>query len=242
MKLIYIIEDHKVIAEGVRQYLEAASYEVKTFYNLTSARIGIKEKTPDLILQDVMLPDGDGFSFIQEFRKNNDALVIFMTARITEEDRIRGFEIGADDYITKPFSPKELVLRVQALFRRVDQNSCIPCDREVIFFADDSSLVYNLHKHKILVNGEEIYFTAAEWRVLSYLIENSNHLVTRASILQQCFDYSYASYDRIVDTHIKNIRAKLGIHHPWIETVRGYGYRFIGYTAEEIQRAELSNT
>ena len=120
MKLIYVVEDHQVIREGVRRYLELAGYKVLSFGNLASVREAFRITKADLLIQDVMLPDGDGFEFVRELRQTIDIPVIFMTARIAEEDRIHGFELGADDYISKPFSPKELVLRVQAIFRRID--------------------------------------------------------------------------------------------------------------------------
>ncbi|MGP1419874.1 MAG: response regulator transcription factor [Sphaerochaetaceae bacterium] len=230
MKLIYIVEDHEAIAHGVAQYLKIAGYDAQTFPTLASVKKSLDTAIPDLIIQDVMLPDGDGFEFIHELKKTKSMPVIFMTAKITESDRITGFELGADDYITKPFSPRELVLRVQALFRRIDAAGKTPITPEKTFWANESKMEYDPHKHRVEVNGKQVYFTAAEWRIMEALVEGSPNLVTRASILEKCFDYSFESYERIVDTHIKNIRAKLGSENPWIETVRGYGYKFIGYT------------
>lgn len=229
MKTIFIVEDHKAIAEGVAQYLKLAGYESLVFFNLTEAKKALEDKTPDLILQDVMLPDGDGFEFIKQLKEKKDIPVIFMTAKIAESDRIMGFELGADDYITKPFSPRELVLRIQALFRRIDVNESSD-KKQLSLYAGQAELIFNAHQHLVLLNGQDVYLTAAEWRILEHLIVNKGQLVTRSSILEKCFDYSFESYERIVDTHIKNIRSKLGIDNPWIETVRGYGYRFIGYT------------
>src|SRR5690554_927562 len=116
--LIYVVEDHIVIRDGVRQYLELSGYRVREFGDLASTKNALLTETPDLIIQDVMLPDGDGFMFIKEMKAEKDIPVIFMTARIEESDRILGFELGADDYVTKPFSPKELMMRVQAVLRR----------------------------------------------------------------------------------------------------------------------------
>ena len=237
MKLIYIVEDHSVIREGVRRYLELAGYKAMSFPNLASAREAFRIKKADLLIQDVMLPDGDGFEFVKELRSACDVPVIFMTARIAEEDRIHGFELGADDYITKPFSPKELVLRVQAIFRRIDgapveggaSGSVVASPR--FFKAGPSSMLFSEAEHRMEVDGVPMSLTAAEWRILTLLIENSNRVIPRSEMLQKCFDYSSETYERIVDTHIKNLRAKLG-SAPWIETVRGYGYRFIGYASE----------
>jgi len=228
MKLIYIVEDHNVIREGVRRYLELAGYKALTFPNLATAREAFNVKKADLLIQDVMLPDGDGFEFVKELRKTSNIPVIFMTARVAEDDRIHGFELGADDYITKPFSPKELVLRVQAIFRRVDNPSAENNTPQAQFFkAGSSYMLFSEAEHKVEVNEEVLSLTAAEWRILTLLIKNSVRVIPRGEILKECFDYSSEAYERIVDTHIKNLRAKLG-EAPWIETVRGYGYRFIG--------------
>ena len=225
-KLIYIIEDHQVIANGVKQYLEFSNLNCEVFYNLETAKEAFVKKLPDLLIQDVMLPDGDGFSFVKELRKKYNFPVIFMTARAEESDRILGFEIGADDYITKPFSPKELVLRVQAVLRRTgDVNPSVK--DETVFKKDDSKLFIDRNAHSLKVDDNEVVLTAAEWRVLLCLIDNAHLLVSRNKILDECFNYSSESYERIVDTHIKNIRAKL-YKGNWIETVRGYGYRFVG--------------
>ena len=227
MKEIYVVEDHDVIRSGVVQYLELSGYSAKGFALIAEARKAINEKAPDLIIQDVMVPDGDGFMFIKEIKKEHpDLPVIFLTARVEESDRILGFELGCDDYITKPFSPKELVLRVAALFRRVDSSNIEKSD--IVTFKDEKhELIIDSLQHQLTIDGEEVILTAAEWRIVSYLSANAGVLITRSQILEECFDYSFESYERVVDTHIKNIRAKLKIGN-WIETVRGYGYRFTG--------------
>lgn len=232
MKLIYVVEDHQVIRDGVRRYLELAGYKVLGFGNLASARDAFRITKADLLIQDVMLPDGDGFEFVKELRKSMDIPVIFMTAKIAEEDRIHGFELGADDYISKPFSPKELVLRVQAILRRVDGGQEVDTSHKYYYKADSGVMCFDEVEHKVTVNDEPVALTAAEWRILGLLIGNTSRILPRSEILKKCFDYTSESYERIADTHIKNLRAKLG-PYPWIETVRGYGYRFIGYPVEE---------
>ena len=232
MKLIYVVEDHQVIRDGVRRYLELAGYKVLGFGNLASVRDAFRITKADLLIQDVMLPDGDGFEFVQELRKSMDIPVIFMTAKIAEEDRIHGFELGADDYISKPFSPKELVLRVQAILRRVDGGQEVETSHKYYYKADSGIMCFDEVEHKVTVNDEPVALTAAEWRILGLLIWNTSRILPRSEILKKCFDYTSESYERIADTHIKNLRAKLG-PYPWIETVRGYGYRFIGYPLEE---------
>lgn len=230
MKLIYVVEDHEVIRNGVVQYLSLSGYEATGFRNLQEAREGFSKKMPDMLIQDVMLPDGDGFAFVKEIKEKNDRLpVIFLTARVDESDRILGFELGADDYITKPFSPKELVLRIQALFRRVDEGAGVSKNKYT-YVDGDNSLYIDEDIHEIRVNDVPINLTAAEWRIVLYLVSNEPNLITRAQILEECFDYSFESYERVVDTHIKNIRTKLRPGN-WIDTVRGYGYRFSGKKA-----------
>lgn len=225
-ELIYIVEDHEVIATGVKQYLEMSDLKCEVFFNLSTAREAFLQRKPSLLIQDVMLPDGDGFDFVREIKKEFDIPVIFMTARGEESDRILGFELGADDYITKPFSPKELVLRVKAILKR-----CNPAIGEVAdkqrFTLENEFIEIDRVAHKLNVGENQISLTAAEWRVLICLIDHEHLLVTRSQILDECFDYASESYERIVDTHIKNIRAKLG-DNSWLETVRGYGYRFVG--------------
>lgn len=237
MKLIYIVEDHQIIRDGVKKYLESAGFSVLGFGNIASAREAFRISKPDLLIQDVMLPDGDGFDFVKELRKAFDFPVIFMTAKVAEEDRIHGFEIGADDYISKPFSSKELVMRVQAILRRTEgteKNSVKKTEQVKIkktFKAEDGILVFNEYEHRISVNGSSISLTSAEWRILKLFIDNVSVVLPRSEILKKCFDYSAESYERTADTHIKNLRAKLG-NYPWIETVRGYGYRFIAFPVE----------
>ena len=230
MKLIYVVEDHEVIRNGVVQYLTLSGYESEGFKCIADATAGFAHRVPDLLIQDVMLPDGDGFAFVKDIKTKTPRLpVIFLTARVDESDRILGFELGADDYITKPFSPKELVLRIQALFRRVDEGA-ETSKNQYKYFDGENTLLIDEDIHEIEVNGQKINLTAAEWRIVLYLVTNAPNLITRAQILEECFDYSFESYERVVDTHIKNIRTKLRPGN-WIDTVRGYGYRFSGKKA-----------
>ena len=230
MKLIYVVEDHEVIRNGVVQYLTLSGYESEGFKCIADATAGFAHRVPDLLIQDVMLPDGDGFAFVKDIKTKTPRLpVIFLTARVDESDRILGFELGADDYITKPFSPKELVLRIQALFRRIDEGA-ETSKNQYKYFDGENTLLIDEEIHEIEVNGQKINLTAAEWRIVLYLVTNAPNLITRAQILEECFDYSFESYERVVDTHIKNIRTKLRPGN-WIDTVRGYGYRFSGKKA-----------
>lgn len=228
MKLIYIVEDHQIIREGVRKYLELEHYNVLTFADLKSAREAFEKKIPSLLIQDVMLPDGDGFDFVREIRRSSDVPVIFMTAKVSEEDRIRGLELGADDYITKPFSLRELVLRVNAIFRRTAvRTEASPVAEKRFFVSRSDRMLIDFHSHRVVLNDNDVSLTSAEWKILRLLVDNCGKPVSRLQIIRECFGYESESYLRIADTHIKNLRAKLGGTN-WIATERSIGYRFIG--------------
>lgn len=229
MKLIYLCDDDTESAQTLKHFLEMYELEVETFEDLHSLQSAITKKQPDLLLQDVTFPDdGDGFSFVKKLKQSYSFPVFFVTGRTSESDRILGFELGCDDYICKPFSSKELELRIEALFRRLShtQNGFSSSTRWVM---GSSVLTLDESSHQFSIDGKPVPLTAAEWRIMSYLVANAGNLITRSQILEHCFDYSFESYDRIVDTHVKNIRAKIGpLGNQWIETVRGYGYRFTG--------------
>ncbi len=228
MKLIYVVDDNAEDREGIKRYLEMYEFEVQAFEDLHALQVAIAKQVPDLLLQDVMLPDGDGFSFIKKLKQTYSFPVFFVTARTSESDRILGFELGCDDYICKPYSSKELELRVEALFRRIDRLSTTAMKGSQ-WTLDNSTMTLDETSHQFFIDGKPIPLTAAEWRIMSYLVANSGILITRSQILEHCFDYSFESYDRIVDTHVKNMRSKMGpLGSQWIETVRGYGYRFAG--------------
>jgi len=225
MAHIFVVEDSEATVETVTGYLQLADHEVSSFESIGSVREALKHSKPDLILLDVVLPDGDGFLFTKEFLSKEQIPIIFMSVRESESDRITGFEVGADDYIVKPFSPKELVLRVAAVLKRSSGKSNSKVKR--IWALRGHRLTADEESHKVDVDGEPLKLTAAEWKILLYLTSNDGAVVSREQILDRCLEYSFEGYDRTVDTHVKNLRAKLGSPE-WIETVRGYGYRFAG--------------
>jgi DNA-binding response OmpR family regulator len=225
MESIFIVEDNESIREAVAGYLKLADYIVTQFEGVTGVKEAIIDKKPDLLILDVMLPDGDGFIFAKELRQYSRVPLIFLSARESESDRITGFEIGADDYIVKPFSSKELVLRVGAVLRRASKAT--QTTEGTIWKLGKDELDFDEGSHRAILNGEELKLTAAEWKILVFLSSSGNAVVSREQILDQCLEYSFDGYDRTVDTHIKNLRAKLG-RPDWVETVRGYGYRFAG--------------
>lgn len=224
MDYIYIVEDNHSIRDAVSGYLKLADYKVREFGGITGLKEAILEEKPDLMVLDIMLPDGDGLLFTKELRQESEVPVIFLSARESESDRITGFEVGGDDYVVKPFSARELVLRVGALLKRVrNGDGKKEYHRWVL---NEDNLILDRDSHKALLNDQDLKLTVAEWKILEYLSSEDGAVIGRDQILERCLEYNFEGYDRTVDTHIKNLRAKMGSN--WIETVRGYGYRFAG--------------
>ncbi len=229
MARIYIVEDNDAISEAVKGYLELNEHEVIRFGKLDGVLESINIKKPDLAIIDVMLPDGSGFNLAKQIRKKHELPFIFLTARDQESDRITGFEIGADDYVVKPFSPRELVLRVEAVLKRTSSSVKISNSKWVL---EGVLLEIDENSHTISEDGKVMDMTAAEWKIVDYLAGNAGILLSREKILGECLDYFYEGSERTIDTHIKNIRSKMK-NQNWITTVRGFGYRFDGKPAGE---------
>jgi DNA-binding response OmpR family regulator len=232
MARIFVVEDNDTLREAVCSYLRLNDHQIVEFPRITGVLEAVDTRPPDLIVLDVMLPDGDGFLLARRLRKSHTMPIIFLTAKSSESDRITGFELGADDYVVKPFSPKELSLRVEAVLRRSGRGE----DRfhqARRWLLGERKLELDEAAHRATVDGDEITLTVAEWKILSYLATNTGVVVGRDRLLGESLDYLVAEgSERTVDTHIKNLRAKLGHTGPdnpgWIETVRGFGYRFSG--------------
>lgn len=237
MARIYVIEDNESIREAVVAYLELAEFEVVAFERLRDVQDAIARKPADLIVIDVMLPDGNGFDFAKQMHRRETTPFIFLTARDQESDRITGFELGADDYIVKPFSPKELVLRVQAVLRRLagaKEGSRAPARPRSWLYAGRYLEVDEL-QHELRLDGDALQLTGAEWRILLLFAHHPGIVFSRERIVGEALGYLYEGSERTVDTHIKNIRGKLG-DSGWIETVRGFGYRFRGVSGGDRDR------
>jgi DNA-binding response OmpR family regulator len=190
----------------------------------------IRTASFDLLILDVAVPGQSGFLVAKEAREAGDVPIIFLTSRDDEASRITGLELGADDYVTKPFSPRELVLRVNAVLRRTSSASVHTPDRtERYALAGTSVPVLEFHpaNHLVAIGGESIATTATEWRILELLVSRAPAVVTRDSIIAEALGYDAAVETRSADAHIKNLRARLGDGR-WIETIRGFGYRFAG--------------
>jgi DNA-binding response OmpR family regulator len=226
MAVIFVIEDNDQIREAVASYLRLDEHETVEFGRLHGVRDAVRMRSPDLIILDIMLPDGNGFQFARQLRADHDVPILFLTARSSESDRITGFEVGGDDYVIKPFSPREVALRVRSILRRSGAGRHAESE-PYSWFLDDEVLLLDRQAHRAVLNNRELHLTAAEWEILALLAHHPGMVFTRDRILGATLSYLAEGSERTVDTHIKNIRSKLG-NPGWIETVRSYGYRFAG--------------
>lgn len=219
--LIVIVEDEDDIVELVSHHLKKAGYKVKSFYDAYTFFEYLKNNIPDLIILDLMLPDMDGFEVCKEIKRNvkfKNVPIIMLTARVKEEDKILGFELGADDYITKPFSPRELVARVNAVLRRFRET------RNVIKIKN--ILKIDMYKFEVYVKGERVNLRPAEFKILKLLVERKGWVFTRRQIIEYLWEGEKIPLERTVDVHIKNLREKLGEAGKFIKNIRGVGYKF----------------
>ncbi len=229
--MIYVVEDNASIRETIRVYLELADYEVVEFDRCESVVASLQYKRPSLCILDVMLGDGNGFELAKQIRAADPAVpFIFLTARESESDRITGLELGGEDYIVKPFSPRELVLRVTAILRRIEQSKSLP-SKALRYTLEGNTLVVDKQNHELFLDGTPVLLTALEWKIVVLLSSNAFQLISRERLLGECLGYTHDGSDRTINTHMKNLRAKLGTKE-WIQTVRGFGYRFVGVLEE----------
>ena len=225
MSKILIIEDDLDINEVLKLYLENAQYNVFTATNLIDGEKLFHEISPDLILLDVNLPDGNGFEFAKKIRKQTNAILIFVTAHHYINQKLEGFEVGADDYITKPFIPKEVVARVKAHLRR--KGNISDTDDQVILL---DNLRIDLNQKEVYKDDELINLFIKEKKLLFYLVENANRVVSSEQIIDKVWGYDGVSDIKTVAVHISTLRKKLGDSYSkasWIQTVRGFGYKFV---------------
>jgi two-component system alkaline phosphatase synthesis response regulator PhoP len=222
--MIYYVEDDNNIRDLVVYTLNQSGFEAQGFRDADEFYDAIKEQSPDLVLLDIMLPGDDGLSILKSLKANKKTAaipVIMVTARGTEYDKVIGLDLGADDYIAKPFGMMELVARVRALLRRSNLSS----PPEVL---KEGGLVVDRQKHIVTVDNKSITLTLKEFELLYLLMSNPGIVLTREHILESIWDYSYDGGTRTVDVHITMLRQKLGEYGNLIETVRGVGYRFGG--------------
>lgn len=218
---VLIVEDEDLMREVLRDYFSDADYEV------SEARDGLKaiemaeEFDYDIILLDIMLPELDGFSVCRRIRKTKDTPIIIITARSDEDDKLIGYELGADDYITKPFSPKVLLAKANALIKRA-RGSVRGSDNEV----SAAGIVINQDSHTVTIDNEYIELTPKEYELLIYLMINKGKVLSRDTLLSKVWGYDYLGDLRTVDTHIKKLRSKLGDKAVHIKTLIKAGYKF----------------
>ena len=223
-KKIAIIEDEAELAALLEYNLTRQGLVTRILPGSKGAIEELEKWRPDLIILDVMLPDGDGFELCRELRKNSligRTPVVFLTARSDEVDRVLGLEIGGDDYVTKPFSPRELVLRIKKILQRGQ----LPTDKQdAMRFGD---LAMDLPRHLVTWKGKAFDLTATEFKLLTVLAQRAGRVQTRDALLRDVWEYDAAIDTRTVDTHMRRLREKLGPAAKHLDTVRGVGYRFV---------------
>ena len=220
---VLVVEDDLDILQLVAHNLKLADFHVLTAQDGYEALSIAKKHLPQLVILDLMLPGLDGFEVCKELKRSSitkNIPVLMLTARGEEVDRIVGLELGADDYVVKPFSPRELILRVRAILRRFapEEPTRTAWQR--------NGLDVDFESHRVRVDNQEAILTATEFRLLAELIKNLGKVLTRDKLLDKVWGYQFDGYARTVDTHIRRLRQKIGPYAEWIETVRGVGYRF----------------
>ncbi len=223
---ILIVEDEQKIAAVLRDYLEKSGYAAVVLNRGDAVMAQIKKRPPDLVLLDIMLPGMDGMDVCREIRKMGNIPVIMLTAKVEEIDRLIGLEMGADDYICKPFSPREVVARVKAVLRRARPE---PETRNLV----RGPIELHEETFRVTVNKRELTVTPSEFRLLQVLMANPGRVFSREELLARAQGYESDAYDRTIDSHVKNVRKKLARHLPGkeiIATVYGVGYKLTGFS------------
>jgi DNA-binding response OmpR family regulator len=224
-KTILVVDDEPRIIEAVSMNLELESYQVSAARNGYEALQKLTEDLPDLIILDVMMPEIDGFETLRKIREVSTVPVIMLTVKGEEIDKVKGLDLGADDYVTKPFSPKELVSRVKAVLRRVEMPTPAPKTKIRV----DDSLSIDFSNRKVMVKGKEVHLRPTEYRLLYHLVSNAGHVLTHETLLRRVWGYEYRDEDHYLWLYITYLRHKLEEdpkHPKYILGERGIGYRF----------------
>ena len=220
MRLL-IVDDEQRIRSLIAKYAAFEGYETAEAADGMRAVEMCRENRYDLIIMDVMMPELDGFSAVREIRKNNSTPVIMLSARGEEYDRIHGFELGIDDYVVKPFSPKELMMRVAAVLKRTGAEK--PAESEILTF---DGLTVDFTARRVMIDGQELDLSPKEYELLFYMVRNRGIALSREKLISDVWGYDFFGDDRTLDTHIKLLRKQLGKYADRITTLRGVGYRF----------------
>ncbi len=226
MKLL-IVDDEEVIRKLVRKYAEFAGYEVAEAADGMEAVLLCRKETFDGVIMDIMMPELDGFSACREIRKTSDVPILLLSARGEEYDKINGFEFGADDYIVKPFSPRELMLRVEAVLRRAkagEKRSAAPQVQSDVY--SYGGLTVDFTARIVTLDGAELPLSPKEYDLLFYFVRNRNIALSREKLISDVWGYDFYGSDRTLDTHIKLLRKSIGRFAKCVVTLRGVGYRF----------------
>lgn len=223
MYRILICDDEEGIRTLISKYAKYEGYSVDTAENGEIAVDKCRQHKYDIVIMDIMMPNLDGFSTAKEIRKFSQVPIIMLSARGEEYDRIHGFEIGADDYVVKPFSPKELMMRVDVILRRLSGKKS---DEHEIYAKN--GLTIDFTARKVIIDGREVLLAPKEYELLFYLVRNKGVAVSRESLLTDIWGYEFFGDDRTLDTHIKLLRKHIGEYSNLIVTLRGVGYRFEG--------------
>lgn len=219
--LILVVDDDENIQKIVCLYLKKEGFEVETAANGRECLDKVHEHSPSLVILDIMMPVMNGIDAMRELRKTSDVPVLMLTAKGETFDKVLGLELGADDYIVKPFDPKELIARVKAVLRRYTS------DDKQDNIVEYEGLKVNIGDYTVIYNGEELDFPPKELELLYYLASHPNKVFTREQLLHSVWDFEFYGDSRTVDVHIKRVREKINGEHPWqIKTVWGVGYKF----------------
>ena len=214
---ILVCDDEALIRNVIKEYLTLENYEVLEAENGLEAIDIIQENDVDLVVMDIMMPKMDGYQAVREIKKIKDVPFIMLSARNEEFDKLIGFDIGIDDYVTKPFSPKELIARIKAVTKRTK-------GEEATYRYE--TLVLDDLAHEVTIDGEAVVLTPKEYDLLKYFMQNKNIALSRDTILSNIWGYDFYGDERTVDTHVKTLRNNLGRYRDSIKTVRGMGYKF----------------
>jgi len=224
---ILVVDDEKLIRELIRKYAEFEGHSVSEASDGLSAVRMCRQNVYDIVIMDIMMPELDGFSACREIRRFSDVPILMLSARGEEYDRINGFELGIDDYVVKPFSPKELMLRIDAILKRVRSGEERGQKNEPAFeIYRQGGLEVNFTSRTVSVDGTRAELSPKEYELLFYLIKNRNIALSREKLITEVWGYDFFGGDRTLDTHIKLLRRRLGPYAGYIATLRGMGYRF----------------
>lgn len=220
-KKVLLVEDEVRIREVVADYFKKDGWEVYETDNGSSAIDWFDAIFPDLVILDIMMPQMDGFAVTKQIRMGSGVPIILLTAKSSDDDKIYGFELGADDYVTKPFSPKVLVARANSLMKRATEHY-LPTGHIISF----GEAIVNTKSHQLQLDGQQVELTPKEYELLVFLLQHKNNVLSRETILNHVWGLDFDGDIRVVDTHIKKLRAKLGCESHHIRTVIGTGYKF----------------